>query len=84
MKNTIRKKDLDMMKPEPDKFVCTVESNTSNPREYDVNSRNIVALANKYGRGECGETVTVTDRAGKTVSKAIWDISQKKYIRVTV
>ena len=66
------------------KYTVIIESNSSYPREYESNSRNVLSLANEYGRAEYGETVTVTTHTGKVLSRAFWDMSSRRYIRASV
>ena len=66
------------------KYTAIIESNTSYPMEIETDSRNVLLIANEYGRAESGESVTVKSKAGKTLSRAVWDVSSRKYIRVSV
>lgn len=66
------------------RYLCKVESNSSNDRMYRTDSRNVLKAANEYGRAEGGEVVTITTKTGKPVSRAIWDVSARKYQRVSI
>ena len=66
------------------KYTLIVESNSSLPREYDVETRNARLLAAVYGRAEGGETITVYSSTGKPLSRVIWDVERRKYIYVTI
>lgn len=66
-------------------YKCTIESNSSRPRCYNVMSTSAMHAAQCYGRAEDGETVTIERiRSGKVLSRVKWDSSGKKYIRVTI
>lgn len=65
-------------------YKCIIESNGSSPREYDVETRSAMTAAQRLGRGEGGETVTITNKAGRILSRVAWTPENGgKYIRVT-
>lgn len=63
-------------------YTCTITSNSSAERCYCVATRSAVKAAQQLGRAESGKTVTITSRSGKVLSRAIWDCSTRRYIRV--
>ena len=65
------------------KYICIIESNSSFPREYETETRNARLLAAAYGRAEGGETITVTTKSGKVLSRMIWSVEKRKYIYVS-
>jgi hypothetical protein len=65
------------------KYICTIESNSTYPREYETETRNARLLAAAYGRAEGGETITVTTKSGKVLSRMIWSVEKRKYIYVS-
>ena len=65
-------------------YICIIESNSTYPREYEVETRNARLLAAAYGRAEGGETITVTTKSGKVLSRMIWSVEQRKYVYVTI
>lgn len=54
------------------RYVCTIESNSSFPRVYDVTTSSALKCAEMYGRCEGGEVVTVETKHGRVVSMARW------------
>ncbi|MBQ3988210.1 MAG: hypothetical protein II629_05565 [Ruminococcus sp.] len=54
------------------KYICTIESNSSHPRTYEVETRSAMKCADQYGRCEGGEVVTVTNKSGRVLSRAAW------------
>lgn len=50
------------------KYICTIASNSSLGREYEVDTKSAMKCAEKYGRYEGGEIVTVSTKSGKTIS----------------
>jgi hypothetical protein len=63
-----------------------------NYNEYNVTSRNILALAKEYGHANPSETIVVYRRVDNGIGYyslapligAKWDIETRKYIRVSV
>ena len=54
-------------------YKCIIWSNSSNGREYDVNTKSAYKAALTYGRCEGGEVVqTRTMRSGKVISEVRW------------
>ena len=54
-------------------YKCIIWSNSSNGREYDVDTKSAYKAAQKYGRCEGGEVVQIrTMRSGKVISEARW------------
>ena len=65
-------------------YKCIIRSNSSNGREYDVNTRSAYKAAQKYGRCEGGEVVQIWTRSGKVISEARWTPENGgKYYRTT-
>lgn len=66
-------------------YICTISSNSSNEREYEVSTRSAMKAAMEFGRCEGGETVTILTKGGKPISRVIWHPEQGgKYIRVSL
>ena len=65
-------------------YICIVSSNNTFDRQYNVTTSSAIKAAKEYGRADRGETVTITTKAGKIVSRASWDIETRQYIRVTI
>lgn len=66
-------------------YRCTITSNSSYGREYEVDTRSAMKCAIEYGRCEGGERVVVSARSGKPVSEVVWTPEQGgKYIRVWI
>ena len=64
-------------------YLCSIYSdNTTEDRVYTINHRSAVRAAEKYGRCEGNETVTVRTHTGQILSKAVWNQEQRKYINV--
>ena len=74
----------DMMKEERSMNICTITSNSSYGREYEVSTTSAMKAAEQYGRAEGGEIVTVATKSGKILSRVEWSTEQRKYIRVSV
>lgn len=53
-------------------YICTVESNSTLPREYEVETKSAMRCAKMYGRCEGDETVTVRTKSGRIVSCVRW------------
>ena len=66
-------------------YICTITSNSTNERQYDVVTKSAMKCANAFGRCEGGEEITVSTKSGKPLSKVIWTPENGgKYIRVNV
>ena len=65
-------------------YICQIESNSSHTIEYHVSTTSAMKAANLFGRGEGGETVTVTNHSGKILSRVVWSSEDRKYIRIFV
>ena len=67
------------------KYICTIYSNASYGREYDVDTKSAMKCASKFGRCEGGEVVTVTNKSGKIISQVMWSPEKGgSYYRVAV
>lgn len=66
------------------KYTCVIYSNTSNGREYEVETTSAYKCADMYGRCEGGEVVEIWNKSKtRQISKAIWTPKYGgKYIRV--
>lgn len=54
-------------------YICKVSSNSSRDRIYEVETKSAMKCAQKFGRCEGGETVTVmTKKSGKMLSCVMW------------
>lgn len=51
-------------------YICTITSNSTREREYDVATRSAYKAAAKYGRCEGGEIVRVYTKGGRLLSEA--------------
>lgn len=65
-------------------YICTITSNSTHPREYEVETKSAMKCAELYGRAEGGEVVTVQTKSGKPVSGVEWSVEERKYVRVCV
>lgn len=66
-------------------YICTIYSNFSYGREYEVNTKSAMKCADMYGRCEGGEVVTVSTKSGKVLSRVVWTPEDcGKYIRVAI
>ena len=54
------------------KFICTITSNNSADREYEVTTTSAMACAREFGRCEASETVTVSRKSGRILSRVLW------------
>ena len=64
-------------------YLCSIVSdNTVEDRTYVINHRSAMKAAEKYGRAEGNETVTVRTHTGKILSRVMWNTQEKKYIHV--
>ena len=61
---------------------CVIVSSASYGRVYDVRTTSAMKAAKAYGRGEGGEIVTIMTKAGKILSRVIWSVCDRKYVRV--
>lgn len=64
------------------KYICIVENENGIARQYATDSRNVLKLADAYGRTD--DTVTITTKGGREVCRAKWDVSARKYMRVAL
>jgi hypothetical protein len=53
-------------------YKCIIWSNSSNGREYDVDTRSAYKAAQKYGQCEGGEVVQIRTAEGKVISEVRW------------
>jgi len=54
-------------------YKCIIWSNSSNGREYAVNTKSAYKAAQEYGRCEGGEVVQIrTTSSGKVISEVRW------------
>lgn len=61
-------------------YICIITSNSSNGREYEVNTSSARKAAQTYGRCEGGEKVTILNKSkSRIVSQVIWT-PEGKYI----
>lgn len=66
-------------------YKCIIASNSSAGREYDVNTKSAMKAAQEFGRCEGGETVTITTKGGRELSRVIWTPEDGgRYIRVNI
>lgn len=63
-------------------YLCTVSSDSTEEKVYPVSSRSALKAAQKYGKAEGNETVTIRTYSGHILSRAMWDSQSKKYISV--
>ena len=56
--------------------------NTTEDRVYTINHRSAMKAAEKYGKAEPNETITVRMHTGKILSRVKWDSQTGKYIQV--
>ena len=67
------------------RYLYYIESDTHIARAGHTNSRNAVKVAYEFGRAESGETVTITTKKHcKPIARAVWDVSTRKYIKVSI
>lgn len=64
-------------------YQCYIESNSTQERIYTVTSRSAAKAAEKYGRCEGEETITVRTYSGIVLSRVKWDQQSRKYINVS-
>lgn len=66
-------------------FKCIITSDSSAGREYDVSTKSAYKAALELGRCEGGETVTITTKSGRELSRVIWTPEDGgRYIRVNI
>lgn len=66
-------------------YNCIITSDSSSSREYDVNTKSAMKAALELGRCEGGETVTITTKGGRELSRVIWTPEDGgRYIRVNI
>lgn len=53
-------------------YMCTVESDSTFPREYPVSTRSAMKCSGRFGRCEGGEIVTVREPSGKPISRVCY------------
>ena len=63
-------------------YLCYINSNNNEERIYTVTTRSAMKAAQKYGRCEGGESISVRTHSGQTLSKVIWDVQTSQYINV--
>jgi hypothetical protein len=51
------------------KYICRISSNSSTGREYEVETKSATKCAERFGRYEGGEVVTVYSRSGRVLSE---------------
>lgn len=66
------------------RYICTITSNSTNGREYNVTTSSAYKAAAELGRCEGGETVTITTPGGRIVSRAVYSPETRDYYRVYV
>ena len=54
------------------KYICTIESNSTYGREYEVDTKSAMKCAEVYGRCEGGEIIKVSTKSGKLLSAVRW------------
>ena len=65
-------------------YLCYIISNSTEERIYTVTTRSAMTAAQKYGRCENGEQITIRTHSGQTLSKVIWTPENGgKYINVS-
>ena len=66
-------------------YICKIWSNSSAGREYEVSTKSAMKAAQEFGRCEGGETVTITTKSGRELSRVIWTPENGgRYIRVNI
>lgn len=69
------------------KYKCVIYSDSSFPREYEVDSMSAMKAANEFGRGEFGEVVEVRrKRTNQLLSRVAWEMGcgRSHYHRVYI
>ena len=65
------------------KYLCVIWSDSSYPRQYEVESTSAIKAAEQYGCGELGEVVSIArKRTWEVISRAAWDEQTKRYYHV--
>ena len=66
-------------------YKCIITSDSSAGREYEVSTKSAYKAALELGRCEGGETVTITTKSGRELSRVIWTPEDGgRYIRVNI
>ena len=65
------------------KYICTIISNFSYGREYEVETKSAMKCAIEHGRCEGGEEITVSRKCGTVISRVIYH-PEMGYIRVSI
>lgn len=65
-------------------YICKIWSNSSNGREYTVETKSAMKCASEYGRADGGEVVQVERKNGTVISRVEWSTEKRDYIRVTI
>lgn len=66
------------------KYICRISSNSSAGREYEVETKSAMKCAERFGRYEGGEIVTVTNKHGRVIDRAAYSPEDGgKYYKVT-
>lgn len=66
-------------------YICTISSNSSYEREYTVETKSAMKCADKLGRCEGGEVVTVRTKSGRILTRVMWSPEMGgRYYRVSV
>lgn len=63
-------------------YTCTITSNSSNGRTYEVATTSAIKCAEMFGRCEGGEVITVRRKSGRILSRATYNIETRSYMRV--
>ena len=67
------------------KYKVVITSNFSLGREYETDSRSALKAAEQYGRFEGGEVVTVCNKSGRVIDKAVFTPEDGgKYVKVAL
>lgn len=63
-------------------YTCTITSNSDYGRTYEVATASAIKCAEMFGRCEGGEVITVRRKSGRILSRAIYNIETRSYMRV--
>lgn len=63
------------------KHYTIIRSDNFSETEYDSTSRNVLKAADEYGR--TNDQISIYD-GDKLVSRAVWDVTKGKYVRVSI
>lgn len=64
------------------KYICTVDNDSlAYPREFEVETSSALKAARDHGYGEDSDVICIYTKSGELISKAMWDIENKKYYR---